>query len=179
MLKATPNLTVSGPSPNVALIKTCNEQSFLGISILIFDFTCSFSDLKQANPDQKSPSTENIEIASKDEPDDFTKVELSPKKDTESRPQYSGGGFNPLAPITDRSQSPKKDTKLRPQYSGGGFIEPPRDPLAPINDRAQDVKKSVPNHPLLTKIPPGSKESGVSGDGLARVSQHLVHATSV
>ena len=107
-------------------------------------------------PDEVSPSTENIEIASKDDPDDFTKVELSPKK----------------------------DVKRRPQYSGGGFIEPPRDPLAPITDRTQDVKKSVPNNPLLTKIPPGSKESVVSGDGLNRVSQHLTtkrlsHATLV
>ena len=147
---------------------------------MIFDFTCSFSDRKQANPDQVSPSTEDIEITSKDEPDDFTNVELSPKKDTESRPQYSGGGFNPLAPITDRTQSPKKDTKLRPQYSGGGF----RDPLAPNTDRNQDVIKSVPNNPQVTRIPPGSKVSGVSGDGLARVSQDLVpkrmsHATSV
>ena len=95
--------------------------------------------------DVMSPSTENIEIASKDDPDDFTKVELSPKK----------------------------DVKLRPQYSGGGFIEPPRDPPAPITDRTQDVKKSVPNHPLLTKTPPGSMKSVVSGDGLNRVSQDL------
>ena len=52
-------------------------------------------------------------MSSKDEPDDFTKVELSPKKDTES----------------------------------------------------------VPNNPVLTKIPPGFVESGVSGDGLASVSR--------